>query len=193
MLDHLGVEKAHVLGHHTGSKIATEVALQFPERVDKLILQGPTPYSEEERFRMLQYVKDNEINLVYRTDGGHLQGTFEYRTRAWNRELGEGSADPKLFTRYCSEKYQGYAPFWTGHHAAFMYDDAESLKRIQHPCMILTNTGDVSIHNLVKEAHAKIRPDFDYKELKGGSGDVVDQMPEEWVEAVVSFIRKQRQ
>ena len=49
VLDHLGLDKVHVLGHHTGGMVATEVALQFPERVDKLIINGPLPMSEEEQ------------------------------------------------------------------------------------------------------------------------------------------------
>jgi len=109
VLDHLGISKAHFLGHHTGSKTATEVALQFPERVGKLVLQGPTPYTEERRLQNLQGLQDRAIDLVYKTDGSHLQGMFHYRTQRWNCELGDGSADPKLFTRYCSEMFQGYA------------------------------------------------------------------------------------
>jgi len=69
-----------------------------------------------------------------------------------------------------------------------MYDDAKTLQKIQHPTMLLTNTGDVAIHEAVKEAHA-LRPDFAFKELQGGTGDVVDQMPEKWVDVVVAFIK----
>ena len=36
VLDHLGVARADVLGHHTGSMVAPEVALQFPDRVRRL-------------------------------------------------------------------------------------------------------------------------------------------------------------
>ena len=188
VLDHLGIEKAHLLGHHTGSKVACEVALQFPERVGKLVLQGPTPYPEEERLKALQYVKEEEIGMAYKADGSHLSKGFEYRTKRWNDVVGR--ADPQLFTRYFSEKFQGYAPFWTGHHAAYIYDDAASLKRIRHQTLLLTNTGDVSIHRHVKKAHEEIRPDLDYLEINGGTGDIVDQMPHEWTEAVASFIKK---
>jgi len=187
VLDHLRIDKANFVGHHTGAKLAMEVALQFPERVGKLILQGPTLLSEEERLKALQYVQSKEIDAVFQTDGSHLLASFQYLTQAWNHAEPD-NADPSLFTRYCSEKYQGYAPFWTGHHAAFIYDDGDALKRIQHETMILSNTGDVTIHNQVKEAHAKLRPDLVYKELEGGTGDVVDQMPEEWVDAVVAFL-----
>jgi pimeloyl-ACP methyl ester carboxylesterase len=39
-LDALKIKKATLLGHHTGAKIALEVAAAYPERVNKLILSG---------------------------------------------------------------------------------------------------------------------------------------------------------
>ena len=46
MLDHLGLEQVDVLGHHTGALNATELTLQNPKRVRRLILNGPFPVTE---------------------------------------------------------------------------------------------------------------------------------------------------
>jgi pimeloyl-ACP methyl ester carboxylesterase len=43
LLDHLSIEKAHVLGTSMGGAIAQEVALRHPEKVDSLVLFCTTP------------------------------------------------------------------------------------------------------------------------------------------------------
>ena len=40
VLDDLGIDQADILGHHTGAIVATEVALQFPERIRVVRSQG---------------------------------------------------------------------------------------------------------------------------------------------------------
>lgn len=181
VLDHLGIARADVLGHHTGGMVATEVALQSPERVRRLIINGPLPLNDAERRDGLAWVDEQERRLVFAADGSHLQSAFAVRYGMY----GPG-ADPKTITRYVVEQFQGYAPFWTGHHAAFIYDHAAALGKIEHPTLILTNTGD-QIYENAKTARA-LRPDFAYTELTGGGIDIVDQMPEAWADAVAAFV-----
>ncbi|MFK7956887.1 MAG: alpha/beta fold hydrolase [Lysobacterales bacterium] len=182
VLDHLGIRQANVLGHHTGAMVATEVALQYPSRVRRLIINGPLPVTEARRRKYLDGVQEREIDFVYKADGSHLQASFATRYRMY----GEG-ADPQTITRYTAEKFQGYAPFWTGHHAAFIYDHSASIKKIQHETLILTNTGDMI--NEDARVAKEMRPDFGFVELEGGGVDIVDQQPEEWADAVEKFLK----
>eukprot|EP00903_Cladosiphon_okamuranus_P003897 g3895.t1 len=41
LLDELGVEKTHVLGHSMGGMLATRFALMYPERTQSLVLENP--------------------------------------------------------------------------------------------------------------------------------------------------------
>ena len=41
LLDHLGIERAHVIGHSFGADIALHFTILYPERVDKLVLVEP--------------------------------------------------------------------------------------------------------------------------------------------------------
>ena len=181
VLDELEIEQAAILGHHTGAMVATEVALQFPDRVGKLVLNGPFPMSEDRRRGLLEGMGKREVEFEFKTDGSHLRESFAIRYELY----GEG-ADPETITRYTVDKFGGYAPFWTGHHAAFIYDHGASLSKLRHPTLILTNTGD----QIYKEAQMsrELRPDFAYIELQGGGIDIVDQLPAEWSDAVSSFL-----
>lgn len=181
VLDHLGLAQADILGHHTGALVATEVSLQFADRVRRLILNGPLPLSEQSRLAFLDWVKEAEVDFVYQPDGSHLQHAYTVRS-----DLYGANADPEMITRYVVEQFSGYAPFWIGHHAAFLYDHARSLAEIRHPCLILTNTGDQIYENAL-QARA-MRPDFAFVALEGGGVDIVDQLPEAWAHAVAGFL-----
>jgi pimeloyl-ACP methyl ester carboxylesterase len=41
LLDHLGIERAHLVGNSFGGRTAMNVALKWPGRVDRLVLMGP--------------------------------------------------------------------------------------------------------------------------------------------------------
>jgi pimeloyl-ACP methyl ester carboxylesterase len=45
LLDVLKIEKAHIIGHSMGGYIAQELAINYPKRVGKLILESTAPFS----------------------------------------------------------------------------------------------------------------------------------------------------
>ncbi|MDD4955813.1 MAG: alpha/beta hydrolase, partial [Candidatus Omnitrophica bacterium] len=47
LLDFLKIEKAHILGHSMGGYIAQELAINYSNRVNKLILESTAPVSSE--------------------------------------------------------------------------------------------------------------------------------------------------
>ncbi len=181
VLDHLGIRRACILGHHTGALVATEVALQFGDRVSGVILNGPLPMSADEREAGLTYVEEHEKGCAPRADGQHLVSLFKNRMA----EAGEGT-NWALATRYLAEQLIGRGPFWYGHHAAFLYDHNQTIRQLVHPTLVLTNTGD-SIYDKARQAK-RMRPDFAYLELAGGTIDIVDEQPVAWADAVASFV-----
>lgn len=183
VMDHLGIAQADVLGHHTGSLLATELALQYPKRVRRVVLNGPFPIDEAERQKFVAGSQRSHERGAPKLDGSHLLSSFQARVRMYGPD-----PDPQTITRIVVEKYQGLAPFTWGHDAAFRYDHAASLKRITQPALILTNTGD-DIYPMAQRART-LRPDFAYHELQGGTHDIVDQQPEAWAEAVVAYLRR---
>lgn len=59
VLDHLRIRRASLLGLSLGGRIAIDFTLAYPQRVDKLVLMGPTGY----RFK----IEDDQWHLQCRT------------------------------------------------------------------------------------------------------------------------------
>jgi pimeloyl-ACP methyl ester carboxylesterase len=182
VLNHLRLNKVDLLGHHTGAMIATSASIQFPERINRLIINGPFPMTKKERQRFLKGNKEREENFVYMDDGSHMKESFMGRYRMYGEK-----PDPRLITRYTVEKFIGLGPFWYGHHAAFQYDFNKDFPKVSHKTLLLTNTGDQIYENALWAK--KMRPDLDFLALEGGGVDIVDQMPEEWTKAVAEFLQ----
>jgi pimeloyl-ACP methyl ester carboxylesterase len=52
VLDGAGLQKTHIIGDHTGSHIALALAANFPDRVNRMVLDG-LPYWNKERGRIV--------------------------------------------------------------------------------------------------------------------------------------------
>jgi pimeloyl-ACP methyl ester carboxylesterase len=184
VLDALGIDTADILGHHTGAIVATEVALQYPTRINRLILNGPLPLTNEERAFFKQHMA-TEKTWVPREDGGHLLDQWAFRMAAQ-----PGFTDMEAFHRHVVAGAAAWPDAWFVHDAVMAYDHGEAMSKIQHPCLVLSNTGD-SIHQIA-ERSKEMRPDFDWLETAGGTFDYIDEEPEVWAAAVTGWLSKAR-
>ena len=174
----LELERAHFLGHHTGAGILCNFAARYPERVDKLILNGPPLFSTEE---LEQYQEFHLGPLPIHDDGTHLQERWDQRvkfTPGWTDKV-------SMHNRLVDQMWAGDT-WWYGHHAAFQYDMAPDFMALKGSVLIFTNTGD-DLYETTQKASAQ-RPDFAYAELEGGTHDIVDEQPEAWTQVVADFV-----
>lgn len=183
VLDNLGLDRAAVLGHHTGALVAVEAAVSYPDRVSTLIINGPLLATEQERTAFLTGNHQWELGYRARPRAEHMVELFAIRDR-----LASGTISPEQLSGYVVQALLGRGAFWHGHHAAYTYDLAKQLPRIEQPALILTNTGDMLYEHALR-VH-RLRPDFDFHALEGGGVDIVDQQPQGWTDAVTSFLRK---
>jgi 3-oxoadipate enol-lactonase len=78
VLDHLGINQAHVIGVSMGSQTAIELAVVAPERVASLVAVAArtgVPVSPELRANW------DHVNDLY--DAGDIEGANEYELRMW--------------------------------------------------------------------------------------------------------------
>ena len=185
VLDHLGLERAHILGQHTGSMIAMEATLRHPQRYKSLILNTPTPFDAGERAQWAGVLTPRQRAWKPLADGSHL-------TALWNRRCaasGPAWSHLPAMHREVVQMLRAGDTLWYGHAASFVYDQLGRLDLIRVPALILTNTGDLTFE--VARRAAVRRPDFNYVQLEGGTHDIVDEQPAAFSDAVADFITSQ--
>ncbi len=65
LLTHLNIDKAHIIGHSMGGKVAMELALTHPEHVNKLIVLDIAPVSYPARAtKLFKRLKRLQTNLL---------------------------------------------------------------------------------------------------------------------------------
>lgn len=181
VLDALKIDRAAILGHHTGALAATEAALRFPDRISALIVNGPLIVTDAERENFMAGLHKWELDYSARPEAAHMVELFGIRNR-----LAHGAIPPARLSDYVVQSLIGRGPFWYGHHAAYTYRLDDTLPRIVQPGMILSNSGDM-IYPHAGRAHA-LRPDFAFVALEGGGIDIVDEQPDAWADAVAAFL-----
>lgn len=184
LLDHLNLDQAAILGHHTGAAIAAEAAVTWPARITRVILNGPPVLTLAER-KAYRDALDSAPRSDPQADGSHL-------LEIWNRRatFTPGWTSVEAMHNGVIQMLIAGDAGLDGFHAAFDHDIAETIRRITQPTLILTNTGD-DIYSCAQRAR-ELRPDFDYVELSGGTHDIVDEQPQAWADAVTAFVLQER-
>ena len=176
----MGWSSAHLVGHHTGAVLGAVFAASRPSAVKKLVLNGFPLLGKTERDHFATFYfgpKDPK------PDGSHLLIAWENRLRST-----PGWTDLRLMHRYTVEALHRDGSNWRAFPLVVSADLESVLRRLSVPTLMFTNTGE-DLYQSSRRAHA-LRPDFfAYAELEGGSHDIVDEQPANWVREVVRFLR----
>jgi len=179
VLDHLGLDRVAVLGHHTGASIAAELAVGEPGRIGRVILNGPPLFTAGEREAYLEAIA-SAPRPEPRPDGSHLKAVWERRVQFTPGWTDVGAMHRGVVMMLAAEPRER-----DGYTAAFAHDIGPRLAAISQPGLILTNTGD-DLYAMSCRARDR-RPDFAFVALAGGTHDIVDEQPVDWSRAVTNF------
>lgn len=135
VLDHYEIDEVDVLGYHTGSKIAVELALVAPTRVHSLVLVSAPVYTEEE---LAQQAAALAVPRTLEPDGSHLVRQFRELVR-WSPQ----DTPLSLIQREFGEQQRGGPRAHWGYLAAFAYQHAEKLPRVEQPVLLLCPQDDL--------------------------------------------------
>ena len=188
LLDHLGLERAHVSGLSLGSTVAQELALMTPERLLSLSLHGTWARSDEWFIRAIE-------TLSYPAERGDIHGYLRCALM-WvlsPRFLAEEPEQVADITR----NYIDDNPFpptregILGHtHADIGHDALERLPRITTRTLVTAGAMDVLVPPRYGEEVARAIPDARYHLFEGdfASHCACVEMAEEWNDLTLRFL-----
>lgn len=133
-LDALDISKVHVMGYHTGSSIACELARQRPAQVQRLVLVSAPAWTAAEREKVAHRVQPQVLS----EDGSHL--------RAYWQEAVHYSMPGRtlaMLGRTFPERLLNPAVIHWGHLAASRYSLVDSLGEIDKPVLVLNPDDDL--------------------------------------------------
>ncbi|MDD4183711.1 MAG: alpha/beta hydrolase, partial [Candidatus Omnitrophica bacterium] len=142
LLDFLKIEKAHILGHSMGGYIAQELAINYPNRVNKLILESTAPVSSKRNNTLL---KDIYSQLEKE---GHSEAWFK-RWIEWlfSPELIADNSFVEMFIKNSIEyPYRQKADgFKSQIEAIASFDVCDKISAIKAKTLILEGKNDILI------------------------------------------------
>ena len=179
LLDALGIERAAVVGHHTGAVIATEIAAAYPARIDAAVLSAPALV--DATFRAKHAQPSRVDNVERRADGSHLAELWRIR-QPWYPE-----GDIDLLERFVVDAIKAGPRAVEGHAVVARYVMETRLPLIRCPVLIVAPTADPHAYPAARPLAERIAGSR-LVEIVGGMIPLPDQMPREFAAVVQEFL-----
>jgi 3-oxoadipate enol-lactonase len=181
LMDHLGIDQAHVVGETIGGTIALQFAYQFPERL-KTVTTCTSPY----KFHGVQTYLDSH-KLV------REQGVEAWVRQTAHRRIEPGTSDPRHSEWYIQQMSQT-APHVVLETLAYLstVDLTPILPRIAAPALVLV--GERSAMNTADRTRslAELLPNGKLVEVPAASGYVQHSAPAQCVAIWRDFVQTAR-
>ena len=177
-MDAVGIKKATLVGQFNGAMIAGEVAINWPERVDKLVLAG-TGFWEETEAIALNEPKNFTTRVEIQPDGSHL---LEW----WRRACLWGNYSLEILEERVLEYIKAGSRGEEAHWAGAAYNLKPRLSLIPCPTLVLDAPG-YPFHYLAKEVKNLI-PECRLTVIENGPMYLDRAMPKDFAEAIISFL-----
>ena len=150
VMDSLSLDQCDVYGSHTGAHIACEFAINYPDRVGRLVFDGIGMFSPEDKADFLANyapeVRPDEFgkHLIWAWNFVRDQALhFPYFKRTPEfRQANASMPTPDSIQRIVLEVLKGLTTYHKGYHAAFGHDDRARLPLITHRTLCTASKDD---------------------------------------------------
>jgi 3-oxoadipate enol-lactonase len=187
LMDDLGIGKAHILGVSMGGMIAQELAINHPEKVDKLVLgctfcrrNGGSGFSPQVSEALKAYSRSSRDEASLRS----LVYTIIDLT--FNTKPYRALAIPAMKMAIRFSPLTGYREQLG---AELGHDAAERLGLIKASTLVITGTEDRVINPASSDLIADLVPNAKLVKVEGGSHGFSGEMSDEFNREVLDFLR----
>ncbi len=177
LMDHLGLDRATLGGHHTGAIVSVEAAAAWPDRVEGIVLSGPVYMDADSRRELGAIFKQWYVQA----DGSHLMEKWQ-RFMAW-------VSDPQLVHRCLVDLLRAGETSEFGHFAVAEYHMEDRLPRVRAPALVLFGKRDPFGYHDKNRIFADTIAECDTATIDAGVF-MPNEAPREWAAAVLRFFER---
>jgi (E)-2-((N-methylformamido)methylene)succinate hydrolase len=170
LLDHLGIGRCHVAGHSLGATVALRLALDAPDRVERLaLLSAAAGRTEEERQRVMERLAIVEHGIP----GEHFRRSL---SRWFSDEFRQ--ANPELLEQYAARNMENDPRAYAAAYRVLATTDlAEEASRVRVPTLVVTGEGDIGSNpRMARLLHERI-PGSELEILPGLRHSILIEAP----------------
>jgi pimeloyl-ACP methyl ester carboxylesterase len=191
LMDHLGFDRAHIIGTSLGGMIAQELAINHPGRVDKLVLVCTTADTGNINDSVVQEMgleagaSEGDLEALANKDLQKVMGAVT--SLAFNRRSFRLLIVPlfKLFLRFIGvDGIKGQL------RAANSHSTLDRLHQIKAPTLVIAGTNDRIIPFVSSETIAEKIPGAKLVSFEGGSHAFFVEMSGRFNKVVLDFLKE---
>ena len=179
LLDGLGIDRAHIFGHHTGCTIALEVAASYPQRVGKLAFFGFLPLDDDER---AYWIENFMPRWAPDPEFAFLESWIKPKVISFLPDR-----DGPQTLREVAATCQAGPHYWWTYENVFTHDSYRAIAQCQAPTLLFCAKGDRDVLNDRMRASMPSFASARWAEVEGHPGTHMRE-PAEYVRVVADWL-----
>ena len=186
-LDALGVDRTSIVGHLTGAYEGLELAIAYPQRVEKLVLVKLPDWTPEERAELVaEEERTLRSGVVPKMDGSHLLEEWTFV-----RGFAESPASsPEMVHTWVMASLKSKAAFWDVRLSVFRHDIRKRLPLLKVPTLLVDLEHEPEPHLELNKSLMPSSTPVETAIFEGVGNLAAMENPEQFARVIMDFLAK---